>query len=124
MSFPIRISAILALILAASGLAACSSNPDDQCKSTCEATNACPGVQQTDCAKACGAFTTANEITGCTSEYEAFMSCGSEVPDACKVTGDECSAELAAYEKCTKTFCAANADKCSGISMDGTGTSG
>lgn len=70
------------------------------CVALCQRSNACPGADQLDCARACADAAAEAAAAGCTLEFNRLNGCGSTCTNVCVITSDDCSSELNAYEDC------------------------
>jgi hypothetical protein len=114
---------LLALLTAVALGTGCSSSSTSQCESLCAAANTCPGATAMDCTTFCTQSSTDAETTGCTSEYDAVLDCGTP-SNVCDTT-NPCPTQTTALQNCVTTYCTAHpTSSACGSSSAGTGTSG
>jgi hypothetical protein len=84
----------------------------NDCKSTCEDGNDCPGrTTKVDCDKFCDDMEKLSDDADCSDEYDDLWSCGSD-QDACKADETACKSEGDKYQACLTPYCTKNVDKC------------
>lgn len=86
------------------------------CEELCERQNDCEGQEPiSDCQAYCDAATKSAADTGCSDEYDALLSCQGTV-DTCSAdtVATLCTAQSAAFLKCTSDACAADPSVCGG----------
>ncbi|HEX5100926.1 MAG TPA: hypothetical protein VFV94_15555, partial [Polyangiaceae bacterium] len=84
----------------------------NDCKSSCEDSNDCPGVTtKADCDKVCDDLDQLAEDADCSDEWDDLASCGAD-QDACKADNTACKSESDKYIACLTPYCTKNLEKC------------
>jgi hypothetical protein len=84
----------------------------NDCVSSCEDANECPGVTtKIDCDDFCDKMEKLAEDADCSDQYDDLVSCGSD-QDACKENNTACTSEQDAYSKCLTPYCTKNLAAC------------
>jgi hypothetical protein len=99
----LRKFAVVSMVL---GLAAFAQGCGDACVSACEDAKECEGApQDTNCETQCDEGKADAEALGCTSEYDALLSCASGVDDICNPPEDACETEIGNFGDCFAEAC-------------------
>jgi hypothetical protein len=103
-----RFFALLVLVASAIPFSGgCHKNSgQSDCVTACAEANACPGAMQNDCATLCNQYDTAATSSGCTSQYDSFMTCLVGLPSECNTSS--CDGQFSALSTCLGTYCMNN----------------
>jgi hypothetical protein len=83
------------------------------CASLCEKAAECDGSQGVaDCRNQCEEIERIVERADCEDDFRDFLNCASEVPDICRVSDDQCAAEVQVYGECVTLYCERYPDDC------------
>jgi len=93
------------MAVAALSLSACGSK---SCKDFCS--KPCNGVTTADCNANCDKADGVNTASGCTSKYNAVLSCASGLSDSdrCSTTNTTCDTPANDYLSCVTSYCTAH----------------